>query len=118
MRKWARVGIVIMLGFLVAVVAWASTSWSDTQALVTPVKVGPKYATYSCGAVFGDASAHRTSVATPDWALTRQPCRDRSQRQVLAVVDLVIAGVGLVGLTALSRRRSADDGEPLPLAPA
>ena len=118
MRKWARIGIVVMAVFLVGIVGWASTSWSDTQPLVTSAAVGPKYVTYRCGAIFGSGTADRTSTPAPAYPLSRRPCRDRSQRQVLAYVDIVVGVGGLVGLVLLRRRHPSTDDVSLPIAPA
>jgi hypothetical protein len=107
--RWARIALVVLLAWMVAVVIWTSRPWSDTQALIIPPTkkdVAPMFATFECSDLLGAASTpvHHGTLRYP---LSREPCRDRSQRRALAVADLGLGVIAIAGVAVLGRRRPA-----------
>ena len=106
MQRWQRVAILGVVAWLLAVVVWANRSWTETIPVVTPVGAPAQSRTFVCGAPLGSRTV--TEVTPPsDLPLARRPCDLHGERRVLAVVDVVVGVVLVVGLVYLGRRSAA-----------
>ncbi len=106
---WRRLAIVGLLGFVVVTAGWAFRPWTSAVSLPA-VGNNTGQAVFRCGAVFdGDSIARSNQVAPSETALPRQPCTTRNARRALAVADLVVGSVALVGLVAVKRPQPASD---------
>ena len=106
MRGWRRMAIVGVLAWMAAVAIWASRPWSDEVTVQVPKGAPPQSVGYACGRPFGTGVSRVVSKpAAAAGPLAHRPCRNRTERRVLVVVDLAAgAGAVVVLLTRFSAR--------------
>jgi hypothetical protein len=99
------VALVVVIAWMAVVAFWATRPWSDTVALVVPKGKPAAFATFECSDPLG-SPATPTHHGTLRLSPARTPCSDRSQRRALALADLVLGAVAVVGMfvTAAWRR--------------
>jgi hypothetical protein len=102
-RRWL---VIVGLGaFVVVTAVWAARSWSDTHALATPLGVAQQYVTFECGAPLGKASVQGPERTA--YPVVGTPCGHRTERRILAGVDIGVGLVAIIVLAAWKRRPSA-----------
>lgn len=99
-RKTFLVGLILFVAFVVyhALVPYG---WSGQTNV--PAGVASQDVSYTCGAPFGTAYVH--GPATTAYPLNGTPCGQRSDYQIMTVVDVIFGALG-IGVVLAWRRTS------------
>ena len=101
-----------LLAVMAAIAVWAFRPWTASVPLA-PADNNTPQAVFRCSAPFGgDSVEPANGVARSATALPYQPCTARRSRQLLAVADFVVGGLGIALLVAVGRQPPVDDDAP------
>lgn len=107
MQGWRRRVFLVLLVYVAAMLVWASRTWTDTQALVTPPGIPPAFAKYECPAVFGGGPKDPAPSEETPYAPAGTPCDEQAKHRVLLIVDITAAGIAMALLQRSGARHRA-----------